>query len=220
MRALEAEVASAGLHLTLDSSARFAYSRQIEKMSVDLSRRQVATGRLTWLQAAQQAQEARNIIMKIMRDRSTLVGRSIAEYLKLDGRTFNYMTAAKTIELFGEHANFERLTSIQKNRVYAAIVTSAGKSRMDVTSGMRLMGPTGRGLIIISLALSIYTVANAKDKIKAASHEAAITGAGIGGSIAGEVIAGLACGPAAPVCVTVGVFAGGALAAFGVDFFW
>jgi len=48
----------------------------------------------------------------------------------------------------------------------------------------------------------------------------AVTGAGIAGGIAGGALAGLACGPGAPVCVTVGVFVGGALAAFGVDFFW
>jgi hypothetical protein len=30
----------------------------------------------------------------------------------------------------------------------------------------------------------------------------------------------LACGPGAPVCVTVGAFVGGALAAFGVSLLW
>lgn len=42
------------------------------------------------------------------------------------------------------------------------------------------------------------------------------TGAGIGGG----AIAGLACGPGAPVCITIGAFVGGAVAALGVDLFW
>jgi hypothetical protein len=36
--------------------------------------------------------------------------------------------------------------------------------------------------------------------------------------MAGGAAAGLACGPGAPVCVAVGVFVGGALAALGADF--
>ena len=43
---------------------------------------------------------------------------------------------------------------------------------------------------------------------------------GIAGGAIGGAIAGLACGPGSPVCVTLGVFIGGALAAFGVDFLW
>ncbi|QFQ77129.1 DUF3265 domain-containing protein [Vibrio harveyi] len=38
--------------------------------------------------------------------------------------------------------------------------------------------------------------------------------------IAGGAIAGLACGPGAPVCVSVGAFIGGTLAAFGASIAW
>ena len=34
----------------------------------------------------------------------------------------------------------------------------------------------------------------------------------------GGAVAGLACGPGAPVCVTVGVFVGGIIGSFGADF--
>ena len=54
----------------------------------------------------------------------------------------------------------------------------------------------------------------------AAGHELAVTGGGIAGGVAGGAVAGLACGPGAPVCVTVGAFVGGALAAFGIDYFF
>ena len=47
-----------------------------------------------------------------------------------------------------------------------------------------------------------------------------MTGGGIAGGVAGGAVAGLACGPGAPVCVTVGAFVGGALAAFGIDYFF
>jgi hypothetical protein len=85
---------------------------------------------------------------------------------------------------------------------------------------MRNLSRAGRGLLVVSIAISVYSVANAEDKASAVRRELAVTGAGIGGGIAGGAVAGLACGPGAPVCVTVGAFVGGALAAFGVDFFW
>ncbi len=45
-------------------------------------------------------------------------------------------------------------------------------------------------------------------------------GGGIAGGIAGGAAAGLVCGPGAPVCVGIGAFVGGALAAFGVSLFF
>lgn len=74
----------------------------------------------------------------------------------------------------------------------------------------------GRGLLFTSIALSVYTVATVKDRGQAAGRELAVAGAGIGGG----VLAGLACGPGAPVCVAVGAFVGGAAAAFGMDSRW
>ncbi len=85
---------------------------------------------------------------------------------------------------------------------------------------MRTLSRAGRGLLLLSLGISVYTVATADDKAGAALHEGAVTGAGIAGGIAGGALAGLACGPGAPVCVTIGAFVGGAAAALGVDFFW
>lgn len=66
----------------------------------------------------------------------------------------------------------------------------------------------------------MYAVATADDKVTTSGRELAVTGAGVAGGFAGGALAGLACGPGAPVCVTVGAFVGGALAAFGSDMLW
>ena len=129
----------------------------------------------------------------------------------------NELVARKVQQLFGQRAVFDRLMPRQKDQVYAEIVKSAGKSNPRVTATMRRLSRAGRGLIILSIALSIYSIATAEDKSAAAGREVAVTGAGIAGGIAGGAVAGLACGPGAPVCVAVGAFVGGALAAFGVD---
>lgn len=219
IRALEAEIANAGAHLTIDAAARQAYARQIQDMANEL-RLQANSGRITWAQAAKQAQETRNAIMEVIRGRSTPVGRAMAERLKREGKSLNELIARKSQQLYGSSANFNRLSMAQQNAVYAEIVKSAGTSNPRVTAQMRALSRAGRGLLVVSIAISVYSVANAQDKAGAARRELAVTGAGIGGGIAGGALAGLACGPGAPVCVTVGAFVGGALAAFGVDFLW
>ena len=97
---------------------------------------------------------------------------------------------------------------------------SAGKSNPKVNAVMAKASYAGRGLIVVSLALSIYTVATADDKLQAAGKEVAVSAASISGGVAMGAAAGLACGPGAPVCVAVGAFVGGALAAFAMTSFW
>jgi len=219
IRSLEAEIANIGVHLTIDPTSRQTYARQIKVMA-DKLRKDVTSGKITWVQAAEQAQETRNLIMEIIRGRSTPVGRAMAQQLKSEGKTLNELVARKTQQLHGNNAVFKNLSSIQQNSVYAGIVKSAGKSNPRVTATMRKLSYAGKGLIFVSIALSVYTVATADDKIDTAGRELAITGAGISGGIAGGAVAGLVCGPGAPVCVTVGAFVGGALGAFGIGFVW
>lgn len=219
IRALEAELANAGAHVTIDATARQAYTRQIAAMAAEL-RVAAEGGRISWKQAAEQAQEARNAIMEVIRSRSTPVGRALAEQLKREGRTLNELVARAVQKLHGPNARFDALTAAQRDGVYAEIVASAWRSNPRVSVAMRRLSYGGRGLLFLSLALSVYAVATAENKGQAALREGAITGAGIAAGMAGGALAGLACGPGAPVYVTVGAFVGGALAAFGVSSLW
>ena len=108
IRALEAEIANIGTHLTIDASARQAYARQIRAMSNEL-RMMAQTGRITWLQAAEQASEARNLIMKVIRTRSTPVGLSIAQKIKQQGKTLNEIVAIKSQKLYGASVSLVEL---------------------------------------------------------------------------------------------------------------
>jgi hypothetical protein len=219
IRALEADVMSIGMHLKLDATARYAYRNQIALMSSKIQIK-VDQGQISWMKAAEQAQETRNLILEISRSHSTPVGRAVAERMKREGKTFTQLIEKNTKEIFGTNADFRKLDASRKNAVYAAIVKSSGSSRLTVSRAMNLAGPAGRGLIIISLAISVYTVATAEDKLAAASREASIAGIGFGGALVGGAVAGLACGPAAPICVSIGAFVSGTLAAFGTSAFW
>jgi len=219
IRAFEAEIANVGAHLHFDSAARVTYAKEIQRISMELSS-QAKSGAITWAEAAKQTNETRNAVMDIIRNRSTPVGMALAQRMKAEGKTLNELIARKTMQIHGKGVNFNNLSVSEQNRIYAEIVKSAGRSNPRVTATMQNAGRAGRGLIFLSVALSVYNVAVAENKTQAAVREVAITGAGIGGGIAGGALAGLACGPGAPVCVTVGAFIGGGLAAFGMSWIW
>lgn len=219
IKSLEAQIANAGAHMSIDSHTRLAYSREVRKMAGQL-RQQAAAGQITWASAARQAHQTRNLVLEIFRSRNTPIGLSFAQKQKLAGIAFNDLLEAKTQKLFGLRAGFSGLSNSQKNRVYSSIVTSAGSPNQAVNSAMKQLSYAGRGILFISLAISAYNVAIAENKVAATGKEVAVTGASIVGGIAGGAAAGLACGPASPVCVTLGAFVGGAPSAFGISMMW
>lgn len=219
IKLLESQTANVGAHLTIDSATRTAYSKEIKTMSNAL-RDRAASGKITWGDAARQANETRNLILEVFRARSTSVGRAMAQKLKMRGASLNHLVASHTVLVHGTQVDFSRLTQSKKNAVYASIVTSAGRSNPKVSTAMARLSFAGRGLLVMSVGISAYNVAMSNNKLATASQELVSTSASIGGGLAGGALAGLACGPAAPVCVTIGAFVGGAVAAFGVRLFW
>lgn len=216
--ALRAELANTGAHLVIDAAARKAYDAQITAMANEI-RTKAATGQITWKAAATEANAVRNTVMDVLRGNSTPVGRAVAVKMKSKGKTLARLLTEKTLDLYPDATHWDNLTSTQQNKVYAEVVKSAGKSNPGLTSKMRIASRAGRGLIILSVGLSVYTIATSDNPGETAVREGAVTASGIAGGFAGGALAGLACGPGAPVCVTVGAFVGGALAAFGVDYF-
>lgn len=213
---LKGDVALAGFTSIQDSVVRQRYEVVVEQLVEEL-RRDVQSKELTWAQAAKRAGDARNEILEIMRGRSSPIGRAIAEAMKARGKTFNELIGRYTVKLFGDSARFDVLTAIQKNEVYAEIVSAAGRANPAVSARVLRWSHFGRGLLFLSFAVSVYNVFTADDTADALAKEVAVTGAGIGGGMAAGMMAGLACGPGAPVCVTLGAFIGGALAAAGAD---
>ena len=194
MDAMEAQAANIGAHLTVDSSARLAYTREIKRMAEQL-KVDATSNRISWAQAAQQAQETRNLVMEIVRTRSSPVGRAMAQRLKSSGKTLNEIIALQATKTHGKSVKFSTLSPSQKNAIYAAVVASAARSNVSVTKAMSELSFVGRGVLGLSLALSVYDIATSNDKVGATKKEVLTTGAGIAGGAAGGALAGLACGP-------------------------
>lgn len=152
--------------------------------------------------------------MAASRLRSTPVGRAWAEQLKRDGKALDALLDHYARKHFQQA--FSELSSIaQRNAVFLEVVKAAGRDRSWVAPVLSRAAKVGRGLVVVSLAFSVYEVATAEDKAQVAGREASALGAGMLGGMAGGAVAGLACGPGAPVCVAAIVFASGALAAWG-----
>ena len=86
--ALRADVTGMAAMVTHDGNIRATYSRKIAQITATL-RQEVRAGRMTWAEAATEAQRLRNETMEILRHRSSPIGRSITEQLKQTGRTLN-----------------------------------------------------------------------------------------------------------------------------------
>ena len=135
--------------------------------------------------------------------------------MKTTGRGLTSLQAYYAQKLFAKE--FHVLPASQRNQVWREIVASSGRANPKVTAGTLRVARLGRGLALAAVAIAVYNVSAAEDKVEAATREGVTMGAGFIGSIAGGAAAGLACGPGAPVCVTVGVFVGGVLFALGAD---
>jgi hypothetical protein len=175
----------------------------------------VAEGRLSPGQAAEEAHALRNQIMEASRIRSSDLGKAVAEQMKATGRSLAELREAYARKLFNQA--FEELTPARQNKVYLELVESAGRSRPSANIKAARFTRLGKGLLVLTMALAVYNVASAEDKMEAAGREGAGLAGGVLGGAAGGAVAGLACGPGAPVCVGVGAFVGGVLGALGMD---
>jgi len=216
---LRADVTAAAAMATNDAQVRLLYQRQISEAALELERA-VRAGRLNWAQAADEATLLRNTTLEALRGRTSPVGRALAEQMKSSGLNRQTLLTRYTERLFGAGVRFDQLSAADQNRVYAEIVRASGRANPQVNAMMRRASRFGRGLIVLSLGVSVYNIAVADDPGAQAVEEGAVMGGGLAGGVAGGAAAGLVCGPGAPVCVGIGAFVGGALGAFGVSLFF
>lgn len=217
LHAMETEAFNFGYRGIKDAAVRQSYFQTVRQYAQEL-RHRVDTGELTPQQAAADANAMRNHFMDIARLRSSDIGRARAQQIKSEGLTLDALLEKYAQSKFGRA--FSALSESEQNAVYLSVVEASGRANTTVTLQALRLGRLGRGLMVLSLAIAVYDVATADDKVEAAEHEAVGFGGGFLGGAAGGAVAGLACGPGAPVCVTIGVFVGGVAGALGADLFW
>ncbi len=221
LRLMQAEAAAFAESVIKDPAARAEYTKQTKAACDELIER-VKQRRITPHEAAKTANAMRNQIMELARARLTDFGLTYSKDIKDGGRPLSYMQDRKANQLFAK--SFDALTSGEKERVWCAIVESAGQSNGKVNLKVRLYGLAGRTFLVATLAFSVYNVATADDKPRQTAKEGATIIGGVTGSagaVAGVVF--VASNPAGWV-VGAAMFVGAALGAVGAssafEYFW
>jgi hypothetical protein len=211
---LRTEALNFGYRSIQDGAVRRDYIARTEAL-VRTIRGEVQAGRLTAGEAAEEANKLRNAIMDAARLKSSDIGRADAQAAKATGKTLTELQEYYAQKLFKR--GFDALPPAERNRVWLEIVEASGRQRPSFNLKAARLARVGRAFVVLSVGIAVYNVATAEEPGRQAAKEGVTAGAGILGGIGGGVLAGLACGPGAPVCVAVGVFVGGALAAIGAD---
>lgn len=198
-----------------DGKVRTSYIRQTQELAKEY-RARVTSGVLSTEEAAKQVHLIRNEILDAHRLRTSDIGRAKAISLKKTGLTFTELADKYTRINFG--TSFSSLSTANQNKVFLDIIDSSGRPRPAINASARKLSKLGRGFIVVTVGIAVYNITTAENKAQATAREGVIIGGGLAGGAAGGAAAGLACGPGAPLCVTLGVFIGGALGALGADF--
>lgn len=217
----ESAAANFGVRFIPDARVRAEYNHQAKALSKELLS-EVSSNKITSAQAAAKAAEMRNTLMDAMRGKTSEIAKAYAFNIKTQGKSLPYLESKYSKQLFNK--SFEILNSTQQNRIWKEIVFSSGRPQLKANNLAKTMGRAGKSFIALTIALAVYNIATAEDKLLASAKESAVIGGGLLGSVAGGAAAGLACGPGAPVCVGIGVFVGGVMFAIGAeitfDSFW
>jgi len=171
-----------------------------------------ASGSMTARQAADAAHQMRNEIMEMARVRSTDLGRAKARALKSKGIAFEKLLEKYAQQKFKQA--FNSLGKHQQEVILLEIVDSAGRANPKVSASARRLGAAGRALWVLSIAVSIYNVANSSNKVDAAAREGVGFGGGFAGGAAAGALAGIWFGP---VGVAVGIAIGGVVGSLVAD---
>lgn len=212
-----------------DANVRQEYMRQIGEIP-KMVREEVSSGRVGLVEGVRFAQTMRNQVMMEARAATSATGLALAERHKKEGLSERYLLEryscvqnvpgfkemlapdqkayVKDIEAGRRPSVFDRLTQEQRARVYYAIIDSSGRDSVDFTNFARKFAVRGKVFSLMTALLAVYSVSTSKDKVYEVNRQAS----GIGGSLLGGVLAGMAvgsiCGPGAPVCAFAVVAAG------------
>ena len=211
---LESEFVNFAQRFIKDSRVRENYVAQAKEFCQEILS-EYANGDVTAAEAASKANAMRNSLLDASRLNNSDIGRAISEAEKAAGKSLEELMEHYATKLHGKP--FAELTATEQDAVFLQIVKAAGRPNPKWTARAALFGKVGKGLLIVSLAIAVYNIASSDRPGREAAKQASTLGAGFLGSVAGGAAAGFACGPGAPVCVTIGALAGGIVFAVGAD---
>jgi hypothetical protein len=215
LKALQSQAEIFAWRFINDARARRLYVERIAASSRDLLR-DVEAGVLSPAEAARIANQARNTIMEEIRAITSAIGRAGAEATKATGLTLEAAIEKSVKKLF-PGKGFAELSTLEKRAVFMEVVEASGRSSPRFTSQIPKWTRFGKGLAVVTIAISVYNIWEAENKLRQGVKEGATLLGGALGGAAATASAGFVCGPGAPVCVTALFVIGGIAGALAAD---
>jgi hypothetical protein len=195
--------------LAHDTGLRARYMQEIQSWSKDIMAK-FESGQLTEAEAAFAANQMRNNFLQQARGDLSPAGKMISTMLKREGMSFPAAIEKYAGKMFNKAT--KGLTKEEMAAVCTRIAERSGVSNASVNGASKMMPAAGKVLLAAAIALAIYQVATADDKLR----EAIVQGAGFlgfwAGAKVGAAVGGMACAPTAvgaPVCAVIGGLVGG-----------
>lgn len=193
--------------LVQDAGVRQAYIREVEACSkkvLDLH----AQGKITEAEASFMANELRNNALRSARTELSPAGHTLSKFLKEEGLTLAAAREKYAAKQFGRA--YGALAEGERAAIDLHVARRAGVTNASVNRFAGTMTHVSRAAVALTVAVAVYDVATAEDKVRAVSRQAAaLAGAEIGtwaGGVAGMAVCG-------PPCALAGSLAGGILGA-------
>lgn len=213
LRGLDQNTMNFSMRMIKDHNVRMNYMKHSRETCHEIQKA-VKEHRITAEKGAKIANEIRNDILSMMRNKSSEVGRALAESKKPVLYSLDYLEKKYAQQLFKQE--FSSLNDFQKNEVWKLLIERSGVPNAGINRVAQYGGYLGKGLVVVTAAIVVHNIYASEDKKEAVKDEVVnLTGGALGASLGGG-LAGLACGPGAPACVALGVFIGGALTSYGI----
>jgi hypothetical protein len=193
-----------------DHAVRFVYKSKIHQLAESIFN-SVKSGEMTAESGANHGEYLRNRILEAARQETTLLCRSLAEYVKEHG--------VKNYEVLERYARqdhgkyFSDLTSNQRHDVYLKVIASAEQTKTKFENWSAKTAFLARGVLAFALAHSTKFILESRTRTDALIDEATTTFSAILGVGAGKDAARLIAGPGAPIFVGAGIFLGSMVSA-------
>ena len=155
--------------------------------------------------------------------------KALAEIEKAAGKTLAELEEQMAIKLFrdavkdrpapaGSTRVFDKLTKGEQGKVRLEIVEASMPQEAALPRTPSRWGKIGKCLMVVSIAISVYRVTQADDKLKQAAREVVGFGSGMAAGAGVGVALSEAAPNAAPILITLGALIGGILGAMGADY--
>ncbi len=190
-----------------DAGVRAKYLERIASMSKSI-RAEVDARSVTFQEGAEMANDLRNDILAESRAASSAISRSVAENAKAVGKTIQTLVE-ETLAKHFPGRGFNDLSFAERQVLFGKIIDASGRGSKRFASAVPKLRVAGTACLIVTIAISAYTIWTADNKVRAGLHETIVLGGGFAGGAAAGALAGLVCGPGAIVCSTALFIIGG-----------